>query len=62
MAVTGRCLFIFAFLLVNMCNINASPGYRLPDTVVPKHYIVDVVTNLEEPDFSFHGKVWIKVS
>lgn len=45
-----------------MCNgSEASPGHRLPDNIAPKHYILDVITNLEEGNFNFHGEVWIKL-
>lgn len=35
-------------------------GYRLPDNIVPTHYILEIITDLDE--FNFEGKVWIKVS
>lgn len=38
-----------------------TPAYRLPDTVVPRKYTVEIFTNLEENNFNFHGKVLIKV-
>lgn len=36
-------------------------GYRLPETIVPRKYTLEIFTNLEEDDFSFQGKVLIKV-
>ncbi|XP_075230709.1 aminopeptidase N-like [Lycorma delicatula] len=57
------CLLLCLLIAPWCCNVNAAttPGYRLPDMVIPQHYIVDVITNLEENDFSFYGKVWIKI-
>lgn len=38
-------------------------GYRLPNSVRPKHYKLEVITYLGEKDnFDFDGKVWIDVS
>lgn len=39
----------------------AAQGYRLPDNVLPQKYNLEILTNLEENNFSFEGKVWIKV-
>lgn len=53
------CLFITPWCYIT--NAANTPGYRLPDNIIPEHYIVDMITDLEG-DFSFHGKVWIKVN
>lgn len=39
----------------------AAQGYRLPDNVLPQKYNLEILTNLEENNFSFEGKVWIKI-
>lgn len=60
---TGKCLTTcLIYIIFNILKLSeASPGYRLPDTIKPVHYIVDIITNLEENNFNFFGKVWIKV-
>nr|AVD96938.1 putative APN-2 [Nilaparvata lugens] len=66
MATSSRWLDTAGFLVVlfvlgGSLESNALAGYRLPDNVVPEHYIVDIITNLEEGDYTFQGKVWIRV-
>ncbi|KAI4460101.1 protease m1 zinc metalloprotease [Holotrichia oblita] len=42
------------------CVIGAVFGYRLPDDVIPEHYTLQVITDLD--NFDFNGKVWIDVT
>lgn len=36
--------------------------FRLPESVKPEHYKLEIVTHLGDEDgYSFSGKVWIKV-
>jgi aminopeptidase N len=38
-------------------------SYRLPTTVLPTHYKVQILSHLGEPEnFNFEGKVWIQVT
>ena len=42
-----------------------STDYRLPDTVIPQKYRLEIITNLgDDPpeQFNFTGEVWIQVS
>lgn len=56
-----RLVLLFAVGASGLLVVSAvdKPSYRLPDNVVPKHYILDITTDLDE--FTFEGKVWIKV-
>lgn len=45
--------------LLSVCAVDTR-DYRLPENIVPKHYILEIITDLDE--FNFEGKVWIKVS
>lgn len=49
----------FLFLLSDWTS--GAPGYRLPGNILPEHYILEIITHLGDPDFSFAGNVWIKI-
>lgn len=63
-------VLLLVVLLISLFNVGvdgsrrrqAAQGYRLPDNIVPQKYNLEILTNLEENDFSFEGKLWIKVS
>lgn len=41
----------------------SSENYRLPTSLKPEHYKLEVLTHLgDDEGFKFTGKVWIKVS
>lgn len=42
----------------------SNSNYRLPKSVHPEHYRVEILTHLNDEDqgFKYYGKVWIKVS
>uniref|UniRef100_A0A1B6D6B8 Aminopeptidase n=1 Tax=Clastoptera arizonana TaxID=38151 RepID=A0A1B6D6B8_9HEMI len=53
--------FLLLVTLLSAVNASDTPSYRLPGNVIPKHYVLDIITNLDEDNFSFQGNVWIKV-
>lgn len=56
-----RLLLLAAFGAAGLLAARAvdTRGYRLPENIVPKHYILEIITDLDE--FNFEGKVWIKI-
>ncbi|XP_014280242.1 aminopeptidase N isoform X2 [Halyomorpha halys] len=56
------CAMIWLLLtVIGVAEVSALAGYRLPGNVKPTHYILEVLTELEDPNFKFSGEVWIKV-
>lgn len=51
-------LLTFAFCF---SSVQSLPGYRLPGDVIPQNYRLECLADIEEPNFNFSGKVWIKV-
>nr|XP_018908056.1 PREDICTED: aminopeptidase N-like isoform X1 [Bemisia tabaci] len=55
-------LWISYFLLVGSRSARAmTPRYRLPGDVIPEHYNISILTNLDDNDFTYHGRVTIKL-
>lgn len=54
-------IWIVTVYLLKMA-VTSLPPFRLPLDIIPKHYDLDIITNLEPDNFSFEGSVWIKVS
>lgn len=50
-------------LILFLSAISFTLCYRLPDSVIPEHYQLEIITNLgdENGKFAFTGKVWITV-
>ncbi|XP_073980169.1 aminopeptidase N-like isoform X2 [Rhodnius prolixus] len=51
-------LLTFAFCF---SSVQSLPGYRLPGDVIPQNYRLECLADIEEPNFNFSGKVWIKI-
>uniref|UniRef100_A0A224XI48 Aminopeptidase n=1 Tax=Panstrongylus lignarius TaxID=156445 RepID=A0A224XI48_9HEMI len=41
--------------------VYALPGYRLPGDVIPQNYRLEILADIDEPNFNFSGNVWIKI-
>ncbi|KAL1452803.1 hypothetical protein WDU94_006998 [Cyamophila willieti] len=41
---------------------SSSSSFRLPQTLIPKHYDLFIYTDVKEPDFKFNGKVIIQLT
>lgn len=61
---------LYCYITLAICLLSAtvqgtsSSNYRLPTSVHPEHYRVEILTHLNDDDqgFKYYGKVWIKVS
>lgn len=62
LAIVFLVVFSYVSQYVHCAKVRAvSSGYRLPDNIVPRKYNLEILTNLDENNFSFDGKVWIKI-
>lgn len=61
---------LYCYITLAICLLSvtvqgtSSSNYRLPHSVHPEHYRVEILTHLNDNDqgFTYYGKVWIKVS
>lgn len=61
---------LYCYITLAICLLfvtvrgTSSSNYRLPKSIHPEHYRVEILTHLNDDDqgFKYYGKVWIKVS